>query len=90
MNITLEAVKFNHDATSNTFDALNIRKNDKQFITVPEWRRGISVKPEDSPAAYALFDTRGNEITIRAKFKRADSTTQPVEIRALNQHVELA
>jgi hypothetical protein len=88
MNITLEAIRFNHDPTSAAFDALNIRKNEKQLVNIPEWRRGITINPEESPAAYSLFDTRGNEITIRAKFKLAGSTRQPVEIRALNQHLD--
>ena len=76
MNVLLDAIKFNHDPTSATFDALNIRKNDKQLITVPEWRRGISVNPEDSPAAYALFETRGNVITISAYKTYADSAVK--------------
>ncbi len=88
MNVLLDAIKFNHDPTSATFDALNLRRNAKQLVTIPEWRRGISVNPEDSPAAYALFETRGNAITIRAKFKRTNPTTQQVEIRALHQQVE--
>ncbi|MBA3243028.1 MAG: hypothetical protein H0T60_17550, partial [Acidobacteria bacterium] len=88
MDIKLEAVTFNHDPASATFDALNIRKNDKQFISIPEWQRGISINPEDSPAAYALFESRGNAITIRAKFRCTGLTTQQVEIRALNQHLD--
>lgn len=51
MTVVLEAIKFNHDPSSETTDALNIRKNKTQFVTVPEWQRGISVNLEDSPLA---------------------------------------
>jgi hypothetical protein len=58
MQVFLEAIKFNHDQSSATGDAFNIRRNDTEQVNVPEWRRGISVKPEDSPAAYAIRETR--------------------------------
>jgi len=49
--IAIEAIKFNHNHNSATHDALNIRRNVTQFVHVPEWRRLISVNPEDSPVA---------------------------------------
>jgi hypothetical protein len=54
MAINLEAIKLNHDSTSATHDALNIRRDATTFVTVPEWRHGFSVTPEDSPAAYSI------------------------------------
>jgi len=87
MEVLLDAIKFNHDSSAATTDALNIRKNETQFITVPEWRRGINVNPEDSPAAYALWETQGNKLTIQAKFSVNDSTIQTLEIRATDAHI---
>ncbi|MET0622686.1 MAG: hypothetical protein ABW250_06895 [Pyrinomonadaceae bacterium] len=84
MSISLEAIKFNHDPNSATVDALNIRKNATQFVNVPEWRRGISVVPEDAPAAYALKETQGKTITIQAKFKRADPSITTCYVRAID------
>jgi len=40
MGVQLEAIKFNHDSASATHDALNVRRNATQFVTVPEWQRG--------------------------------------------------
>jgi hypothetical protein len=55
--ITVEAITFNHDPGAATHDALNIRRNASQTVHVPEWRRFISVNPEDSPAVYAVTTT---------------------------------
>jgi hypothetical protein len=85
--LQLQAIKFNHDPTSAKTDALNIRKNATQFVTVPEWQNGTSVLPEDSPAAYALQETQGNTITIRAQFMRLDPKIMQAEIRALDPTV---
>ncbi|HEU0292203.1 MAG TPA: peptidoglycan-binding domain-containing protein [Anaerolineales bacterium] len=85
ITVQLEAVKFNHDPTAATTDALNIRKNSTQTVAVPEWQRNISVNPIDSPVAYAINETRGNIITIQAKFQLAFPVTLTTEIRAVPQ-----
>jgi hypothetical protein len=69
LGVYVQAVKFNHDPHSHTCDALNIRKNAAVPVIVPEWRYGETTKPEQSPAAYSLKETRGNTITIKAKFQ---------------------
>ncbi len=87
MGVTITAIKFNHDSSAATTDALNLRRNATQFVTVPEWQAGVSVNPEDSPAAYSINDTRGNTVTIQARFQ----TTDPVsvaEIRAVDPVVD--
>lgn len=84
MGVVLEAIKFNHDPNTATHDALNIRRNATEVVTVPEWRRGVSVKPEDSPAAYSIADTAGHVLTIEASFSRTDSTPNMVFVRALD------
>lgn len=84
MSVTLEAIKFNHDPYSASADAINIRKNATQFINVPEWQRGVSVSPEDSPAAYAINESRGHVLKIQAKFRRLNADIQVAEVRALD------
>jgi hypothetical protein len=83
MNVKLEEIRFNHDRESATADALNIRKNETQPVTVPEWRQGINIRPEDSPAAYAIRETRGNILTIKAKFTSENSANAKVWVRAV-------
>ena len=84
MPLRLEAIKFNHDPSSASIDAFNIRKNEREFVEAPEWRRGVSINPEDSPAAYALFETRGNTLTIQASFSCEDRRVDSVDIRAVD------
>ncbi|HWW76019.1 MAG TPA: hypothetical protein VNZ44_11505 [Pyrinomonadaceae bacterium] len=88
MAIQLLAIKFNHDSNSATGDALNIRRNATQFVNVPEWQRGVSVNPEDSPAAYSIGDTQGNTITIQAKFRSTGEVVNTAEIRAVDPAVD--
>ena len=84
MSVQLLAIKFNHDPNAATADALNIRRNASTFVTVPEWQRGVSVNPEDSPAAYALAQVNGHTVTIQANFKRTDPGLTTAEIRAVD------
>jgi hypothetical protein len=81
--VQLEAISFNHDPTAATEDALNIRKNLANFVAVPEWKRGMSSTPADSLAAYAINDTRGRTITIKAKFQIPSPETLTIEVRAV-------
>jgi len=85
--IAVEAIKFNHNPNSATHDALNVRKNATQFVHVPEWRRFISVNPEDSPAAYAIGPTRGRTITIEVALLSDDPGIAFIEARVEN-HVK--
>jgi hypothetical protein len=83
----LENITFNHDPTSATTDALNIRMNATQFLPVPEWQRGVSVGPEDSLAAYAIQEVQGNQLTMQARFSWTGPNPQTVEIRAIRTHL---
>jgi hypothetical protein len=87
MTLYLEAIQFNHDSSAASSDALNLRRNATQFVTVPEWRRGISSTPEDSPAAYAIQETQGHTLTIKAQFRSTDPEIQTVYIRAIDPKV---
>lgn len=88
MSIQLLAIKFNHDPTWATNDALNLRRNASEFVDVPEWRRGVCVKPEDSPAAYAQRQVRGHAVTVQARFRTTDPTVNHAEIRALDATID--
>lgn len=87
MKVILEAIKFNHDPGSAANDGINIRKNEKLFVNVPEWQSGVSVNPEDSTAAYALCETRGNVITIQAKIRCTDPKVEAIEVRAVDARI---
>lgn len=86
--IRIETIAFDHDTGGATTDALTIRRNATQPVSVPEWRRGISVNPEDSPAAYARGPTRGNTLRIAATFSTDDPTLRSAEIRAVDAVVD--
>lgn len=88
MPIRLEAIKFNHDSSSATVDALNIRRDATTFVTVPEWRHGVSAVPEDSPAAYSIADTSGHTLTIQAQFSSTWRKSREVQIRAIDPTVD--
>jgi len=85
MEVTLEAIKFNHNADSATTDAFNIRRNETEPepVRIPEWQRGISFNPEDSPAAYARDEISGC-ITIEAKFSCSDPNVSTITVRAID------
>lgn len=85
--IAIEAIKFNHDSNSAASDALNIRKNASQFISVPEWRRFVSVNPEDSRAAYAVAPTKGKTLTIAVSLSSTDPALTFIEVR-VRKHVK--
>src|SRR6266545_1096863 len=87
MSVQLEAIKFNHNPNSATGDALNIRRNASSFVPVPEWTRGIWIKPEDSPAAYAIQETKGHTITVQVQLKRIDPRIASAEVRALDADI---
>lgn len=84
MNVILEAIKFNHDPTSATNDAFNIRRNEIEPVIVPEWRQGITINPEDAPAAYAKDTIGRNAITIKAKFTCSDRTVSNISVQVVN------
>lgn len=87
--VVLEAIAFNHDPSSVTDSALNLRRNAATAVTVPEWRRGVSREPADSPAAYAAARVRGRHLRIRARFKRRTPQLRSVEVRAVEAAAEL-
>ncbi|MEP6573164.1 MAG: hypothetical protein ABJD11_10735 [Gemmatimonadota bacterium] len=82
--IYLDTIAFNHDPTGATHDAINLRKNATQWIPVPEWRRGVSLKPEDSLAAYAAGQVGSNVVTIQVSLSSSDPGTHSTHVRAID------
>ena len=85
--VAIEAITFNHNAGAATHDAINIRRNATATVVIPEWRRFISVNPEDSPAAYAIAPTRGNDISILVSLSSTDPGMAFIEVR-VEHHVK--
>jgi hypothetical protein len=83
MSVELLAIAFNHDPQSNTRDAFNIRRNARESVEIPEWRRGLE-DPEESVAAYALAETQGNTLTLRVKLASPEDRLKSLEVRALS------
>ena len=79
--LKLVAISFNHDPASLSGDAMNIRKNFTQTVAVPEWTAGETL-PADSPAAYAIKETQGTTITIKAKFTVSSNSVMHAQVRA--------
>jgi hypothetical protein len=83
--VSLRSIKFNHDTSAFSKDALNIRRNATTGVSIPEWQNGVSVRHEDSRAAYAIRETKGNTLTIQASFAVAHPEDFPsLDIRAVD------
>ena len=65
--LKLVAISFNHNSSAFSGDAMNVRRNFANAISVPEWTIGKTLAT-DSPAAYTIKETQGKKITIRVKF----------------------
>jgi hypothetical protein len=66
-DLKLVAISFNHDPSALSGDAMNIRRNFANSISVPEWITGKTLAT-DAPAAYSIKETQGRKIIIKAKF----------------------
>ncbi|HKR14923.1 MAG TPA: hypothetical protein VJT15_22860 [Pyrinomonadaceae bacterium] len=82
MRVELESIHLNHDPTSKTTGAFSIRRNEKCPIVRPEWRRDISLRPEDAPAAYAYELVENIAITIQAELSCDDPSVKTLFVRA--------
>ncbi|MDQ3869801.1 MAG: hypothetical protein M3250_09650, partial [Thermoproteota archaeon] len=80
--VRVEEIKFNHDPSSHTNDALNIRKNYVEEVIVPEWRRRQTRRPEQSPAVYSISDIDKNRVTIKVRLSVTPPNCRRAEIKA--------
>ena len=78
----VDAIWFNHDSSSLTSDALNIRRSYANAVDLPEWTAGKTL-PEQSPAAYSIADTKGHSLTIKVRFTAPDPQTASAEVKAV-------
>jgi len=81
MSLLLEWISFHE--TPFRSDALNLRRDATAFVLVPEWRRGISIRAEDSVAAYAIESVQGRTIRIAAEFRNLNPMVATVQVRAV-------
>jgi hypothetical protein len=88
MSLRLEAILFNHNLSSATVDAFNVRKNEHDALQLPEWRHGVSTNPKDSPAAYVRSETQGNTLTIKVYFSFDGGDDREIRARDANLHRE--
>ncbi len=86
--IRLESIAFNHDSATATHDAINLRKNATDWIAVPEWRRGVSLLPEDSTAAYAVKQVGSNIVTLRVSLSCSDEAIHTAWVRAVDAVID--
>ena len=82
MQVSLEAIQFNHHPTTAATGAFNIRRNETQTVTLPEWRRDSCSNPECAPAAYVI-SSLPSPLTIKARFSSPDLKDQEVEVQAV-------
>ncbi len=84
MNVILDAIQFCHDPTSAAQSGLPLKWDATREVVLPEWRRSECVGAEDSPVAYAISETKGHTITIKARFRRMVPGHDALEIRAID------
>ena len=83
MNVT--EIHFNHDTTSASSDAINMRMNASGFpIQAPEWQQGQTPKP----ATHAM-KALGSTITVKAKFRDGPPNGSRI-IRAVDARIRFS
>jgi hypothetical protein len=84
MDVRLEGIRFNHIAGSATSDGFSLRRNEAQAVARTEWQRSLSLNPEDSPAAYAIYAVRNQTLEIQARITCSDPKAKSLWIRAVD------
>ena len=83
MQVSLEEISFNHDQSSATGDAFNIRRNENDPEPFSVWKPKPDPSHNDSRAAYAIDQTSVHPISIKAKFTCSDPNTT-IEVQAVD------
>jgi hypothetical protein len=65
----ISAIRFNWNNATVSNDALTVRRNYSTAAPSPSWKKGISSTYSDSPACYAIKETKGNTLAIRVALK---------------------
>jgi len=87
MEVRLEAIKFNHQATSATNDGFSIRHNETRALRSPEWQSSLTGNSEDSPAAYALTEIKNQTLSIQARITWSDVGVNRLWIRTVDGNI---
>jgi hypothetical protein len=82
MAISLKTITFNHDLTSATTSALNIRKNKDFETALPEYDSAIPRAAHDQCAAYSIATSRNQAVFVRCVFAMTSGAPGSVDIRA--------
>ena len=90
MTFSLKTITFNHDVTSATTSALNIRKNKDFETALPEYDSAIPRNAQEQCAAYAIATTSGQEVFVRCMFRLDTAAIADFEVRATGGGVGLS
>jgi hypothetical protein len=83
MPLTLRIIEFNHDPSSASISAMNIRRNKDFEVPVPEYDSTIPRPATESCAAYSIADTERQSVVIRVTFEiPAGEPVTSYEVRA--------
>jgi hypothetical protein len=82
MSLELNTITFNHNPSSASNSAMNIRRNKDFEVPIPEYDRAIQRKPRDSCAAYALAETARKNVFIRVNFQISTPANPTYEVKA--------
>lgn len=82
MTVRLEGIKFNYDPDLKKTGAFNIRRNETQPVSIPEWQPTLPSDFQASPAAYTICDLP-IDMTIQASFFVEGGLQSPVLVRAV-------
>lgn len=83
MAVVVDSIRFNHTPGSARLSAINVRRNAGAPVTTPEWRRGQTALPEQSPAVYAIGNVDPRALTVRVALRTDDPSLSAVEVRAI-------
>jgi len=83
MNISLKTMTFNHDPSSASTSAMNIRRNKDFEVPLPEYDAAIPRTPAESCAAYAKQETAAQNVFVRTVFTGIGGGNPHFEVRAL-------
>jgi len=78
MDVSIAAIKFNHDPDSAVNDAFTIRRNEDEDIAVPEWQMAENGTIQTSAAAYARTQTGPLTIAVQTQTKSPPANTAPL------------
>jgi hypothetical protein len=83
MSVELLAIRFNCEPGQPGITGLNLRRNARELISIPEWTAGGDPDPGQSPAAYATANSWARPVLIQARLARTRPGVDAVQVRAI-------